>query len=67
MSCHVVNLIKCLIDIDLCSLCVSSHNITSLSSIDELAQSDCSSLCDSLPLDDGNDINYETTISSLLM
>uniref|UniRef100_A0A8C2DTH6 FERM domain containing 4Bb n=1 Tax=Cyprinus carpio TaxID=7962 RepID=A0A8C2DTH6_CYPCA len=26
-----------------------------------------SSLCDSLPLDDGNDINYETTISSLLI
>uniref|UniRef100_A0A9J7XHH0 FERM domain containing 4Bb n=1 Tax=Cyprinus carpio carpio TaxID=630221 RepID=A0A9J7XHH0_CYPCA len=34
---------------------------------DELAQSECSSLCESLPLDDGNDINYETTISSLLM
>uniref|UniRef100_A0A8C1UI11 FERM domain containing 4Bb n=1 Tax=Cyprinus carpio TaxID=7962 RepID=A0A8C1UI11_CYPCA len=34
---------------------------------DELAQSECSSLCDSLPLDDGNDINYETTISSLLI
>uniref|UniRef100_A0A672RP11 FERM domain containing 4B n=1 Tax=Sinocyclocheilus grahami TaxID=75366 RepID=A0A672RP11_SINGR len=33
---------------------------------DDLAQSECSSLCDSLPLDDGNDINYETTISSLL-
>uniref|UniRef100_A0A8C1VPD3 FERM domain containing 4Bb n=1 Tax=Cyprinus carpio TaxID=7962 RepID=A0A8C1VPD3_CYPCA len=32
---------------------------------DELAQSECSSLCESLPLDDGNDINYETTISSL--
>uniref|UniRef100_A0A671KY17 FERM domain-containing protein 4B-like n=1 Tax=Sinocyclocheilus anshuiensis TaxID=1608454 RepID=A0A671KY17_9TELE len=29
--------------------------------------SECSSLCDSLPLDDGNDINYETTISSLLI